>query len=320
MKKFFLCIFLLSFTLLIIGCSQKDEGTTQTEEEETEIIIGADESDSAGSIESADDVYEEITTTEKIVEKKFLNTPIFLNVTSETQIYLPSKVEQYAIVWKVDGNYFSVNNQTIKAIKDGQAVVTATVSNDKYYYTEVFTFIIKNKKIIESKQNGLNFYYHFITDANKIGSSYTPSMIVFHNTGNTAPALNEVKYLASTSNTSSTSFHYAVDETGVYQAIPTTKFAHHAGNYPINQKSVGVEIAKSMISDSKIKDKAIENAIMLIALLMYYYDITISKVITHQDASGKYCPHDILDRYGLERFYNELRANAKYLDNKVAID
>ena len=38
---------------------------------------------------------------------------------------------------------------------------------------------------------------------------------------------------------------------------------------------------------------------------MNYYDININNVITHRDASGKYCPHDIFDRYGIELFYVE---------------
>ena len=45
---------------------------------------------------------------------------------------------------------------------------------------------------------------------------------------------------------------------------------------------------------------------------MNYYDITIDNVITHKDASGKYCPHDIFDRYGLSLFYEELMKLAQY--------
>ena len=141
------------------------------------------------------------------------------------------------------------------------------------------------------------------------------AMIVFHNTANTASAYNEIKYLHSSYNTSKTSYHYAVDEIGIYQAIPTTNYAYHAGVMDINQKSIGIEIAKSMTNDHVIKDIATKNAIKLISLLMYNYAITYDDVITHQMASGKYCPHDILSRYGLDRFYEELRQeNALYKD------
>ena len=39
---------------------------------------------------------------------------------------------------------------------------------------------------------------------------------------------------------------------------------------------------------------------------MNYYEIKIDDVITHKDASGKNCPHDIFERYGLQRFYDEI--------------
>ena len=146
----------------------------------------------------------------------------------------------------------------------------------------------------------------FISDSKKMGEKLNTKQIVLHNTANTAPAINEIKWLASKDNTSSTSFHYAVDDTGVYQAIPTDVIAHHAGVKTINYQAIGIEIAKSMIKDEDIKDEAILKSAQLIALLMSYYQIDISNVITHYDASGKYCPHDIFDRYSIEKFYEIL--------------
>ena len=98
-----------------------------------------------------------------------------------------------------------------------------------------------------------------------------------------------------------------MDDTGVYQAIPTTKASYHAGNLKINNESIGIEIAKSKITNIKEKDEGIKNATILICLLMNYYDIKITDVITHHDASGKYCPHDIFDRFGIELFYEEIK-------------
>ena len=54
------------------------------------------------------------------------------------------------------------------------------------------------------------------------------------------------------------------------------------------------------------KNSGINNGILLISLLMNYYDISINDVITHQDVSGKYCPHDIFDRYSIKQFYEDL--------------
>ena len=61
-----------------------------------------------------------------------------------------------------------------------------------------------------------------------------------------------------------------------------------------------------MIEDEKIKNSGIKNATILIKLLMSYYDIKIENVITHKQASGKHCPHDIFNRYGIEIFYNDI--------------
>ena len=251
-----------------------------------------------------------------LIEANFLNAPIFIDLKSQTQIYLPKTIAAYDIKWDFDEENFKYQEGFLLIKKDGKTTIAATVNNDKYTYTETFSFEIKNKKIIKSEQHGLVFFYNFLDSSNqKVGKTLKPQMIVFHNTANTASAYNEIKYLHSSYNTSKTSYHYAVDEIGIYQAIPTTNYAYHAGVMDINQKSIGIEIAKSMTNDHVIKDIATKNAIKLISLLMYNYAITYDDVITHQMASGKYCPHDILSRYGLDRFYEELRQeNALYKD------
>lgn len=129
-----------------------------------------------------------------------------------------------------------------------------------------------------------------------------PTYIVIHNTANSAPAVNEVKYLNSKENNSSTSFHFAVDDTGVYQAVNLDYNSWHAGNVSMNRKSIGIEIAKSTINDNALKDKAIENGAKFTAMLMNYYNIPLENVITHKDVTGKNCPHDILSRYGYDNF------------------
>jgi hypothetical protein len=147
----------------------------------------------------------------------------------------------------------------------------------------------------------------FFANSKKIGKKIKPNKIVFHNTANTAPAINEIKWLNSKDNTSTTSFHFAVDESGVYQAVPTNYATYHAGDFSINNSSIGIEIAKSKLDNIEEKNNGIKNATLLIVLLMNYYDIDIENVITHYDSSGKYCPHDIFDRYGLENFYNDIK-------------
>ena len=74
----------------------------------------------------------------------------------------------------------------------------------------------------------------------------TPEFIVVHNTSNDASAENEVEYMRN--NTQVTSYHYAVDDKEVRQAIPYNRNAYHAGdgeNGDGNRKGVGIEICYS---------------------------------------------------------------------------
>ncbi|CAF1843295.1 N-acetylmuramoyl-L-alanine amidase CwlA [Bacillus subtilis] len=52
--------------------------------------------------------------------------------------------------------------------------------------------------------------------------------ITIHNTANDASAANEVSYM--TGNTSSTSFHFAVDDKEVIQGLPLNRNAWHTGD------------------------------------------------------------------------------------------
>ena len=138
--------------------------------------------------------------------------------------------------------------------------------------------------------------------------SMTPQYITVHNTGNNASAQQEIDYM--TKNNNQTSYHVAIDEKYVIQAIPFNRNAWHAGdkaNGTGNRKSIGIEIARSTSSDNKIKNKAISNALTLIHLLKQEYLITNKNIITHKDASGKHCPHDIYDRYGIKNLYSDIK-------------
>lgn len=67
--------------------------------------------------------------------------------------------------------------------------------------------------------------------------------ITIHNTANDASAANEISYMKN--NSSSMSFHFAVDDKQVIQGIPTNRNAWHTGdgtNGTGNRKSIGVEI------------------------------------------------------------------------------
>ncbi|WP_181218416.1 peptidoglycan recognition protein family protein [Bacillus subtilis] len=128
--------------------------------------------------------------------------------------------------------------------------------------------------------------------------------ITIHNTYNDASAANEVSYM--TGNTSSTSFHFAVDDKEVIQGLPLNRNAWHTGdgtNGPGNRKSIGVEICYSKSGGAKYY-AAEKLAIKFVAQLLKERGWGIDRVRKHQDWSGKYCPHRIL----LEGRWNEVKA------------
>lgn len=136
-----------------------------------------------------------------------------------------------------------------------------------------------------------------------IKAPYTmvPQYITVHNTANDAPAANEISYMISNNN--QVSYHVAVDDKEVIQAIPFTRNAWHCGDgggstdpnahKKGNRISIGVEICYSKSGGARY-GVAEENAVQYIAKLLKQYGWGIERVKKHQDWNGKYCPHRIL--------------------------
>lgn len=144
--------------------------------------------------------------------------------------------------------------------------------------------------------------------------SMTPQFITVHNTANDASAENEIKYMLTNGN--QVSYHVAVDDINVIQAIPFNRNAWHCGDGQGNgnRKSIGVEICYSKNGGARYV-VAEENAVQYIASLLKQYGWGIDRVKKHQDWNGKYCPHRILDegRWSsfLKRIENALNAKAE---------
>lgn len=128
-----------------------------------------------------------------------------------------------------------------------------------------------------------------------------PEAITVHNTANDASANNEIAYMIR--NEYQTSFHFAVDDIEVVQGIPLDRNAWHAGDGGSgygNRKTIGIEICYSKSGGPKF-DQAERNAAWLIAKLLKERGWGLDRVGTHQQRSGKRCPHRTLD-YGWNRF------------------
>ncbi|AZJ44119.1 peptidoglycan recognition protein family protein [Bacillus velezensis] len=123
----------------------------------------------------------------------------------------------------------------------------------------------------------------------------TAEYITFHNTANDASANNEISYMRN--NNETVSYHFAVDDKEVVQGLPTNRSAFHCGDGEYgtgNRKSIGVEVCYSKSGGERYR-KAEALAIKFIAQLLKERGWGVDRVKKHQDWSGKYCPHRVLD-------------------------
>lgn len=130
--------------------------------------------------------------------------------------------------------------------------------------------------------------------------------ITIHNTANSASAKNEVSYMLNNNN--QVSYHCAVDDIEIRQAIPFDRNAWHAGdgNGKGNRASIGIEICYSTGDSAKFA-KAEQNCAEFVASLLKSKGWGIDRVKKHQDWSGKYCPHKTLD-LGWQRFLDMIKS------------
>lgn len=127
-----------------------------------------------------------------------------------------------------------------------------------------------------------------------------PKGIIMHNTSNSASAKNEAAYM--TSNDNDVSYHVVVDEKEVYQCVPFSRVAHHAGNYQANGEYIGLEVARSSSSD-ELYFAAERNAIEYMAHVCLQYGWDPYKAIRfHREFYNTACPV----RVPASR-YNEIR-------------
>ena len=144
----------------------------------------------------------------------------------------------------------------------------------------------------------------------------TPEYITIHNTANDATAINEIAFM--TRNTAATSYHVAIDDKHVVQAIPFTRNGWHAGDGEGagNRKSIGIEICYSELGGQKYVD-AETNAIDYIAHLLKRYDWSIDRVKWHRDWSGKKCPHRIIDEGRMTTVRNAIAKRLEELNTST---
>lgn len=144
--------------------------------------------------------------------------------------------------------------------------------------------------------------------------------LTVHNTLNNASANNEIQYMIN--NTNEVSYHFAVDDKEVVQGLLLDRNGWHCGdgkNGPGNRKSIGVEICYSKSGGDRYK-KAEALAAKFIAQLLHERKWGIEKVKKHQDWSGKYCPHRILDEKRWDAFKKEIADELSRFNNPKPVE
>jgi len=130
--------------------------------------------------------------------------------------------------------------------------------------------------------------------------------LTVHNTANDASAANEINYMIS--NNQHVSYHFAIDDREVIQGLPLNRNGWHCGDGKGfgNMQSIGIEICYSK-SGGKRYANAEKLATQFIAQLLLERGWKIDRVRKHQDWSGKYCPHRILDEGRWVSFLNSIQ-------------
>ena len=173
-------------------------------------------------------------------------------------------------------------------LKDKEVEISDTFPNEVYGITV-------NTRLIESE-----------TEA-RPGKKRKVRYIVIHETDNTskvATASNHAEYL-SKNNKTSTSWHYTVDEKEIYHHVPDEEVAHHAATQEGNQYGIGIELCVNEEGDF---EKTFENASKLVAYLLKEYGLTTKSIKTHNDFSGKDCPHNILKNDRMDEFVKKVKS------------
>lgn len=148
----------------------------------------------------------------------------------------------------------------------------------------------------------------------------TPQGITIHNTANDASAQNEIAYM--TNNDQEVSYHYAVDDVEAIQGLPLNRNGWHAGdggNGKGNRTTIAIEICHSLTPGNPRYAKSEDNGAKLAAILLHQYGWGIDRIRKHQDWSGKYCPHRILDNGNWDGFKNKVQQYLNQLKGTATV-
>lgn len=98
-------------------------------------------------------------------------------------------------------------------------------------------------------------------------------------------------YFSRNANLGASAHYFVCDGYAVWSSVPEGDTAWHAGNWAINQRSIGIEVC----SAGAFTEAEVDRLAWLVQHLMGKHGIPASHVIRHFDANGKHCPAYYVD-------------------------
>lgn len=215
---------------------------------------------------------------------------------------------------------YAVNTGAVLNLIDGKDLV---INKDYYVDTSKSDVVKKNydstyHPAISTDPTSTNLkavYEHFY-EGYTIPNQENILWIVVHESGmplvgQNATLLATIQYenAYGLGRTTTASWHYQVDETGIYQSFDDKVYAWHAGGdygkwLPYrNSNSIGIEMC---INQDGNYDGSMAHDAKLVAELMHRYNLTMDNVVRHHDTSGKECPSYMIRTNRYEEFLEKV--------------
>ncbi len=184
---------------------------------------------------------------------------------------------------------FTDSNGTIVDVTINDYYINTVYEEDGKLYSQDF---------IEDSGNFIPFFKKQINYNYNKNLTIKPKYIVIHETANTgigADADAHYRYW-NRGPEAQASTHFVVDNTQIYQMLELNQSAWHVGDNKnhsdiTNVNSIGIEVAVNADGNFQV---ARQNAIDLTINIMKALGMDISQLKRHYDASGKYCPTNML--------------------------
>jgi hypothetical protein len=126
--------------------------------------------------------------------------------------------------------------------------------------------------------------------------------VVIHDTAGSSTALQEASRLQSQSQFQNGIAHWYVDGSHAVQLVDERNSAWHLGVWVHNQRTIGIEVCRSMGTPESVYRESLANAIILASQICKRYGLNpntnISVIRNHNEFIATACPHRSIEIFG----------------------